>query len=136
MRTPNATALDASVLKCVAPLSPTDGAEACVGQPVEIDMVGNGHFTRNGVAVKRVTKPTILALQPTRQFRTGGLVTLMGNSFVNTPYLKCKFFTHPDRGLDDEQITSQVTFVNMSTVICRQPPFPAGVYLLCGGLRG
>ena len=97
-----------NLLECVAPPSPTGGAETCTGQALEIDLLGNGAFTNNIVTVKRVPKATVQALRPARQFRAGGVVDLIGHSFVNTSYLKCKFFSAPHRKRNDEQITRQV----------------------------
>ena len=70
--------------------------------------LGNGGFTNNAVTVKRLTKPTVTTLVPDRLFRSGGVVTLLGHSFVNTGYLKCQFGTAPERNLNDVQETQQV----------------------------
>ena len=78
--------------------------QVCQGQALEVDLLGNGRFTKNDINVKRVPKATIQTVSPTRLFRTGGRVMLMGHSIVNTSYLKCMFHTAPERGLNDAQV--------------------------------
>jgi len=113
-------------IQCIAPPSATGGEESCVGQKMDVDVTGMGRWSKNEIPLKRIATATINTLIPNRRNLAGGLITIIGFSFVDTKYKKCRFFTDPELfpEINDAQITTDVKFFNTTIVFCPQPRFP------------
>eukprot|EP01065_Artemidia_motanka_P051804 TRINITY_DN9192_c0_g1_i2.p1 TRINITY_DN9192_c0_g1~~TRINITY_DN9192_c0_g1_i2.p1 ORF type:complete len:2619 (+),score=657.97 TRINITY_DN9192_c0_g1_i2:875-7858(+) len=148
---------------CKAPPDPTSDATSCGGQPLEISLNGladngqcsneRGSWSQNYLTVQRMPTCSIFRVDPVfGTYKGGRLVTLIGTGFVNTPFLRCKWYSrdrvgsppqHPGQWTDpndppygDAVYASRdqahlndpshpshnLTYVNSFRVVCRQPP--------------
>eukprot|EP01065_Artemidia_motanka_P005365 TRINITY_DN1259_c15_g1_i1.p1 TRINITY_DN1259_c15_g1~~TRINITY_DN1259_c15_g1_i1.p1 ORF type:complete len:6161 (+),score=1442.86 TRINITY_DN1259_c15_g1_i1:2253-18485(+) len=133
-------------VECKMPSSP-GGEGTCAGQPVEVTILGGAtcdasspYFSENQLTVLRTPTAKITRVAPYFDVHQGGkVVTVTGIGFVDSPYLRCKWFSR-DRSFDPpdgdaiyagknaalvavkDHPSHNLTYLNSFTILCRQPP--------------